>query len=198
MHMSTKVSTGVLLAGLISLLTLAGFISIAYAEHAWGTYHWGRTANPFTLQLGDNVSSTWDAYLRTTASDWSASSVLDTVVKSGKTKPNTCRATNGRVEVCSAKYGFNGWLGVAQIWISGSHIVKGTTKVNDTYFNTATYNTAAWRNMVMCQEVGHTLGLNHQDENFSNTNLDTCMDYTSDPTSNQHPNQHDYDMLDTI
>jgi hypothetical protein len=40
--------------------------------------------------------------------------------------------------------------------------------VNDTYFNTPKYDTSAWRNLVMCQEVGHTLGLDHQDEDFDN------------------------------
>jgi predicted Zn-dependent protease len=60
--------------------------------------------------------------------------------------------------------------------VSGSHIVQGTTKVNDTYFNTATYNTRAWRQLVMCQEVGHTFGLDHQDETFNNPNLGSCMD----------------------
>jgi len=59
----------------------------------------------------------------------------------------------------------------------------------------------------MCQEVGHTFGLDHQDENRTNTNLGTCMDYTNDPSgtlgtngtlSNVHPNQHDYDQLVTI
>ncbi len=33
---------------------------------------------------------------------------------------------------------------------------------------------------------------------FSNPNLDTCMDYTSNPETNQHPNQHDYDQLEVI
>ena len=50
----------------------------------------------------------------------------------------------------------------------------------------------------MCQEIGHTLGLDHQDENFDNPPLGTCMDYSSDPVPNQHPNQHDYDQLDFI
>ena len=183
---------------LVAITLSLGLASLASANHSWGGYHWGRTANPFTLELGDNVSSTWDSYLATTAGDWSASSVLDTVVKPGKTKPRTCKATTGRVEVCSERYGNTGWLGLAQIWISGSHITKGIVKVNDTYYSSGTYNTPAWRNLVMCQEVGHTLGLDHQDEDFDNANLDTCMDYTSDPSSNQHPNQHDYDMLETI
>ena len=50
----------------------------------------------------------------------------------------------------------------------------------------------------MCQEVGHTVGLDHQDEIFDNTNLGTCMDYTNDPSTNQHPNAHDYEQLETI
>ena len=184
--------------GLVLLLGLGTFVTGAYANNSWGGYHWGRTQNPFTLELGDNVSSKWDTYLGITASDWSLSSVLDTVVAAGGTKPRNCKASEGRVEACSAKYGFTGWLGLAQIWISGGHITKGVMKVNDTYFNTLTYDTPEWRNLVMCQEIGHTLGLAHQDENFDNEPLGTCMDYSSDPTFGQHPNQHDYDMLDSI
>ena len=70
--------------------------------------------------------------------------------------------------------------------------------MNDTYFSTTTYNKPAWKQLVVCQEVGHIFGLDHQDENMSNANLGTCMDYTSDPSTNQHPNTHDYDMLETI
>ena len=195
-------------SALAVLLALVAYSPAAQAHHSWGKYHWARTSNPFTLNLADNVSSQWDPYLRTTSSDWSASSVLDTPVISGTRNPTTCNPTSGRVEVCNAAYGPNGWLGLAQIWISSrQHIVAGTTKVNDTYFSTQKYNTDAWRNMVMCQEVGHTFGLDHQDENHTNTNLGTCMDYTNDPSgtlgtngtlSNEHPNQHDYDQLELI
>ena len=97
---------------------------------------------------------------------------------------------------------------MAQISITGgTHITQGTVKVNDTYFNTSTYNTLSWRQMVMCQEIGHTFGLDHQDTNFTNTNLGTCMDYTNDPSgtagtngplANTSPNKHDYDELDII
>lgn len=183
----------------VALLLFAGaFVMTADASHSWGNYHWARTANPFALKLGDNVSSQWDAYLATTSADWSASTVLDTTIVSGGTNPKNCKAVSGRVEVCNSKYGNNGWLGIASIWASGDHITKGTVRVNDTYFNTRTYNTPAWRNLVMCQEVGHTLGLDHQDEAFDNANLGTCMDYTNDPSTNQYPNQHDYDQLETL
>jgi hypothetical protein len=185
----------IITAVLAALLALVAFSSEAKADHSWGGYHWARTANPFTLQVGDNVSPTWDPYLRTTSSDWSQSTVLDTPIAAGQAGTKSCHPKSGRVEVCNGAYGNNGWLGLAQIWVSGEHITQGATKVNDTYFNTPQYDTSAWRNLVMCQEVGHTLGLDHQDENFDNRNLGTCMDYTSDPTTNQHPNQGDYDEL---
>lgn len=188
----------IFLAILSSLFLLTLLVTGAKATHSWGNYHWARKSNPFNLKLGDNVSSIWDSYLRTTASDWSASDVLDTTVVTGGANPKNCRPTSGRVEVCNSKYGNNGWLGIAQIWASGDHITQGVTKVNDTYFSTTKYNTSAWRNLVMCQEVGHTLGLDHQDEDFNNANLGTCMDYTADPSTNQHPNAHDYEELGII
>lgn len=189
-----------IIKGVLALgVAAAALTTPASATHSWGGYHWARTSNPFTLRLGDNLTSTWDSYLVTTSSDWSASSVLDTVIVAGATKPRNCRATTGRVEVCNAAYGNTGWLGVASISITnGNHITSGTVKVNDTYYASGTYNTPAWRNLVMCQEVGHTFGLDHQDEVFDNPNLNTCMDYTNNPSSNQHPNQHDYDELVTI
>jgi hypothetical protein len=182
--------------GFILALALPGTVG---ASHSWGGYHWARTSNPFTISLGDNVSGAWDASLVSASTDWTASSVLDAPIDTGRAKGKNCRPTTGRVEVCNRSYGNNGWLGVAQIWISGgTHITQGTVRVNDTYFNTAQYNRPAWRNFVMCQEVGHTFGLDHQDENFNNANLGTCMDYTNNPSSNQHPNNHDYEQLEAI
>lgn len=204
----------------VAVLALVAILSgsIAYATHSWGNYHWARTSTstPFTLKLGDNVAGSWDAYLGEASSDWSVSSVLDTSIvgggtnnTKGKRTPKNCVPTAGRVEVCSARYGSTGWLGVAQIWASGNHIVQGTAKMNDTYFNSAPYNTPAWRRLVMCQEVAHDFGLDHQDEIFDNANVGSCMDYTNDPDggaggaapddlSNEHPNAHDYEQLETL
>src|SRR3989344_8120786 len=166
----------VLLVILFSVMGIASlaFSQAVFANHSWGNYHWARTSNPFNLNLADNLSSNWDPYLVTTSSDWSVSSVLDTTIVAGSQNLRRCRPTSGRVEVCNYRYGKNGWLGLAQIWISGNHITQGLTKLNDTYFNTTKYNTPAWKNMVMCQEVGHTFGLDHQDEAFNNPNLGSC------------------------
>ena len=194
-----------LLFGLVVVVSVAGS---AYASHSWGNYHWARTANPFTLKTVDSVTSTWDAYLDTAISDWSASSVLNLTKEAGligSSDRKRCKPIAGKIRACNQTYGKNGWLGLAQIWASGSHITQATTKVNDTYFNTATYNTPAWKRLVMCQEIAHDFGLAHQNEGFGAPNLGSCMDYTNDPDgggaygpSNEHPNQHDYDQLVTI
>jgi len=181
-----------------------GLATSVSAFHPWGNYHWARTdANtPVVLTVASNLTTTaWRTALGSesvTGSvmyDWDASSVLELNLVTGAAN-RSCKPKAGRIEVCNSKYGNNGWLGIAQIWITGNvHITQAVTKVNDTYFNTPTYNTAAWRKFVMCQEVGHDFGLGHQDEDFDNANMNSCMDYTSDPTTNLHPNQHDYDQL---
>jgi len=122
--------------------------------------------------------------------------ILDTPWTTGAnvSNPKRCKPKSGRVEVCNARYGFNGWLGVAQIWISGGHIVQGTAKVNDSYLDSSRYTTVA-KQQVLCQEVGHTFGLDHQDE--SGNDLDTCMDY-ADAFDNPHPNAHDNQQINAI
>jgi hypothetical protein len=187
-----------LLAAIVVLFFVA-VPAVLLANHSWGNYHWARTSNPFTLKVGDNVTAAWDTYLNVAIADWHQSSVLNLTKVAGTiTNPKNCKIQNGRIEVCNAAYGFNGWLGIANIRVSGSHITGGTTRVNDSYFNTATYNSPAWRQFVMCQEIGHDFGLDHQDENFNNANLGTCMDYTNNPGTNQHPNAHDYEQLEDI
>ncbi|MGI8932088.1 MAG: hypothetical protein ACR2FK_06910 [Sphingomicrobium sp.] len=191
----------------IALLSCAVVaVSPALADNSWGNYHWARTNNPFTLRVVDAVSPTWDPYLDEAIADWSASSVLNLTEEAG-TDINTkkCTAMAGKILACNALYGQRGWLGLASIWASGNHITQATTKVNDTYFNMAQYNTPAWRRMVMCQEIAHDFGLDHQDEGFGPPNLGSCMDYTDDPDgggafgpSNEHPNAHDFAQLETI
>lgn len=174
----------------------------AYATHSWGGYHWARTANPFTLKVGNNLSSGWTSPFNIALGDWTASSIMNlTAVAGGSNK--RCSMVVGTIQVCNGTYGNNGWLGLASINLTGSvHITQGSAKMNDTYFNTSTYNNPNERLHVMCQEIGHTFGLDHQSTDGSSQN--TCMDYFSNTGANAgstvstHPNQHDYDELITI
>jgi hypothetical protein len=169
------------------------------ASHSWGGYHWSKSGSEVELDVVDAVAIQWDGALTTAIGDWHTSQVLDlTKVPGAGINAKKCSPIAGKVLVCNAAYGNRGWLGIASIWLSNGHISQGTTKLNDTYFNTATYNTTAWRALVTCQEIGHDFGLDHQDENFNNANLGTCMDYTNNPGTNQHPNAHDYNMLEQI
>lgn len=187
----------------LALVALLALPISAGASHSWGHYHWARTSNPFTIKLGDNVSGLWDGMLGIASADWSQSAVLDTAIVAGGTTGSTCAPTYGRAEVCSSDYGNTGWLGLAQIWITtGSHIAQGVVKNNDYYFGSSSYqyNNTAEMQHVICQEVGHIFGLNHQSE--TGESLDTCMDYyhnvSDNDTLSTHPNQHDYDQLAKI
>lgn len=189
-----------IVALMAAVLVAAVTAGSASANHSWGGYHWARTSNPFTIKLGDNLSTDWKSYLATTSNDWSKSTVMDTTIVAGQAK-GKCRPTAGRDEVCNGAYGQNGWLGIASIWLSGgTHITQGTVKLNDTYFVQAPYNNTAEKEHVMCQEVGHTFGLDHQDT--SGASLNTCMDYyhniSDSDTKSTAPNQHDYDELALI
>lgn len=184
----------------VALITLA-VPTVVFAQrnidsnsHAWSTYHWARTSNPFTIKLGNNTSGPWTSLLSQASADWSKSSVMDTTVVAGQANKR-CSATAGRVEVCNSSYGRNGWLGLASISLSGGHISQGTAKMNDSYVMNA-----GEKKHVMCQEVGHTFGLGHTSEN--GTSQGTCMDYYSNTSdtdmTSTSPNAHDYAQLDSI
>lgn len=180
------------------------FATALSASHSWGGYHWARTTSQFTLKLGDNLTSAdWKSHLGQTSQDWNSgkSPVLTAIV--GGQSNKRCSMVAGTTQVCNGTYGRNGWLGLASINISGgTHITQGSAKMNDTYFNTATYNNPNEREHVMCQEVAHTFGLDHQSTDGSS--LNTCMDYFSNTGANAgstlstKPNAHDFEELGII
>ena len=189
-------SAGVLAVGLLT--------NVATATHSWGGYHWARTTPQFTLKLGKNLSSAdWINHLSATSSDWNSgnSAVLTAVVNGQSNK--RCSMVSGTTQVCNGTYGNNGWLGLASINITGGvHITQGSAKMNDTYFNTSTYNNPNERRHVMCQEIAHTFGLDHQSTDGSSQN--SCMDYFSNTGANAtstlstKPNAHDFEQLNLI
>lgn len=201
--MRKKIFKHLALAAAIGLAG-ASIANVALANHAWGTYHWARTTPQFTLKLGNNLTTTaWSARLTQTTSDWNAGNTpVLTAIVAGSTSARTCKMVAGTTQVCNASYGNNGWLGLASINLSGDHITQGTAKMNDTYFNMATYNNVNEREHVMCQEVAHTFGLGHQSEDGSSQN--SCMDYFSNTglnagsTVSTKPNAHDFSVLNTI
>ena len=192
------------IAMLFSGFALAAASMPIHATHSWGGYHWARATPQFTLKLGDNLTTSgWKSRLTQTSSDWNSgnSAVLTAIVNGSSNK--RCSMVAGTTQVCNGRYGNNGWLGLASINITGgTHITQGTAKMNDTYFDTATYNNPNEREHVMCQEVAHTFGLDHQSTDGSSQN--SCMDYFSNTGANAtsklstKPNAHDFQELNTI
>lgn len=188
-------------AATTALAAAAAFGAELVADHRWNGYHWARTTASFDLTVINSTTANWDGYVTRATQDWSQSQVLnldEDPTGSITTKDRRqCRAPNGAVRICNLEYGFTGWLGIAGISLDNNgHIVRGYTKLNDSYFNTSTYNRADWKQSVTCQELGHNIGLDHQDENFNNQSLFSCMDYQNPPY--EFPNAHDYDELEEI
>ena len=191
-------------AVVFTLFGFAAFLTVAQATHSWGGYHWARQTSQFTLKLGDNLTTAdWRSHLAQTSTDWnSGNTPLLTAIVAGQSRKR-CSTVAGTTQVCNGSYGNNGWLGLATIYITGGvHITQGSAKMNDTYFNTSFYNNPNEREHVMCQEVAHTFGLDHQSTDGSSQ--DSCMDYFSNTGVNAgsplstRPNQHDFDELNII
>lgn len=194
---------------LAGLVALGAGVNLALATHSWGGYHWARQTPQFTLKLGNNLSSSWQPHLVNASTDWNSpqsfgaiSTPVLTAIVAGQSNKR-CSMVAGTTQVCNSTYGKNGWLGLASINITGGvHITRGSAKMNDTYFNTSTYNNVNEKRHVMCQEIAHTFGLAHQSEN--GTSLNTCMDYFSNTGANAGstlsttPNAHDFEQLNLI
>ncbi len=185
------------------MLALAALFVAApsIADHAWSNYHWARTTTSFDLSIVNSTTSEWDNYVTQAIGDWSNSAKLNMIEdQSGSTNNRVrrqCRGPSGAIRICNLAYGQTGWLGIAGISLdSEGHITTGYTKLNDTYFTTSYYNNPQWRLSVTCQELGHNVGLGHQDENFNNQSLFSCMDYQDPPY--EYANAHDFEQLETI
>ena len=180
--------------------------SSVVANNAWGDYHWDGASTPVALTLEDNLSPSWSTVLGTVDADWDTGALDLTIDSSpdgstncGNPLANVGPANPGEIEVCNGSYGTNGWLGVARIWIAadGTHISAAIAAVNDSYLGSGgAYDNANARQHVLCQEVGHTFGLDHQ----KSPKKQTCMNAQWGLTSSSFvsPNLHDYDQLASI
>lgn len=203
-----------------SLFVVAALLIVAavpaFAGHGWSTYHWSLSCAtcPKAITVIDTTTQTayanWPDHLAKSVfgdpnnpntanrGGWNDSAVLNLTVNRTGTGERKCSAVAGQVKVCNATYGKNGWLGLAQIWLSGGHISQGTSKMNDTYFNGTSYPITEQRH-VMCQEIGHDFGLGHTSEDGTSQN--TCMDYYGNKSNSDWqstgPNTHDFEQLET-
>jgi len=154
----------------------------AGADHAWGDsdgdgigYHWPGT-DPRTPGVVNAITATGWPSVEDAVNEWEGlSAPIDPFV-----------APSGPIEV-RAKNGSAQWLGIAEIRISGGHITAGRVTLNNLYRNSLTLN--EWDH-VLCQEIGHVLGLDHSHDTNS------CMN--DQILSAPQPNTHDNQQLNII
>ena len=199
------------------IASVAITVSTPAGATQWGNYHWATTNGILAVSVNYSITpGVWGSSVGGAIADWdtppSIYSIPDHLTLNPQIStadPRKCSPVSSQILVCNYSYGYRGWLGIANIWTSGNHILKATTRLNDSYFNMTAYNTLPWRSLVACQEIGHNFGLGHQDEVFGNVNKGTCMDYTNAPAggtvggfdygpTNEHPNLHDTEELNII
>ncbi len=184
-------------AGFAAIIAVGLIANPVLADHQWSTYAWDNgAAEPITIPIVDNTDARWNAHVGEAVADWNVSPYIQAAIETGNN--SSCTMVSGTIQVCNDDYGATGWLGIATIALSSGKITAGSTKLNDNYFERENYNNYTWRQLVTCQEIGHDYGLGHQNENFSTDETESCMEYTSQPAGNEHPDAHDYELLNTM
>jgi len=198
-------------AAVLALAALAWLPTPIDASHAFSS-HWQRTsAGIRNLPVRRMLSSVWLTRYTTAMNDWRKPAMTRikpyTAVVSGQ-NPG-CPLYLGQISVCDGNYGPTGWAGIAQVFYNSAKHTQYARAVQNNYYMVGSSATVvAFRQLVICQEIGHTFGLGHINVTYNTPNAGSCMDYTNDPDggpggvspsdpNNMHPFAHDYAMINS-
>ncbi|MCH7663864.1 MAG: hypothetical protein IH859_08365 [Chloroflexi bacterium] len=193
----------IILPVLAALLIAVLAVGIAFADNQWSSYHYERPSSAeLILDIGDchtpSVYNNWSAMLTNVIADWNNIPGAGDNPEIGFNL-TACGAT---INSYNDDYGNTGWLGLASIRVSRgryAHIVSGRSQINEFYIDYPDYfgfdQAVEWQ-QVLCQEIGHDFGLNHNREGSSGgTPDDTCMNDDIRPLRFPSPNVHDDEMF---
>jgi hypothetical protein len=161
-----------------ALLTV---VAVASADHSWSVYHWpGNNLSPTVVDK--TSSSLYD--VPAGVLEWSD---LGTPIQ-----PTLTNSNKGNITVTESFSPF--WLGLARIFLDDTgHITKGEVKLNTKLLESYGPNAA---DHVLCQEIGHVLGLDHnRDGATGGTPDNSCMNDVGHLGAYTSPNVHDIEQL---
>lgn len=159
---------------LATALILSASPVFALSEWSDSGFQW-RASAPFIVRITDHTTGSWPARVQQAAADWSLSEAVD--VKFVK---------NGKVDFYNGYYGAT-YCGWAVFYFHGGSVSHVYVYLNDSCLDS---QTESFRHTVICQEMGHSLGLG-----------DHRLDYPSSPSCmaprlyGPSPNQEDFDEL---
>jgi hypothetical protein len=155
-------------------------------------------AGGLELDILNALDDSWATEFGVAVDDWENGDpdCLTLTVQQGDVD-HSCSQVDGLMKVCNANFGETGWLGINEILKTtrGSIVQSSVAKMNEYYLLNAD---ADDRQYTMCHEIGHGFGLPHTDESFTNPSLGNCMDYTDTPSENLHPDESNYNRLESL
>lgn len=158
------------------------------------TNTWKNKGQGLELLLLNALDETWQDEFVAAVADWNESPSLVLTTESA-TVESACSQKDDVMKVCNGNYGETGWLGINELLSTkpeGGEIVSSVAKMNEYYLRNADNDE---RQYTMCHEIGHGFGLPHTDENFNNPDLGNCLDYTTTPSNNLHPDESNFAFL---
>lgn len=203
-HLSRGICAALFLLGMVAIVP-----TTVDATHSYSG-HWRRTSSAVrNIPVLRMLSSIWLTRYSIAMADWrnSAMTKIKPYTYGTYAPPYRCPFYTGYIAVCNGNYGGTGWGGLAFLARDGyGHAYGGWALQNDYYTGYGSSATAvAWRQHIICQEIGHLFGLGHVNEITTNRNVGSCMDYTNDPDggaggypgdpNNMHPYSHDYAFI---
>jgi len=174
-----------------------GAAGIQQLDYGWKT----KNGEGLELNIANALTADWHDYFDKAIADWNGSPDM-TLQSSVVAVDPDCIPESGIMKVCNNDYGDVGWKGINEILTQGSSIVASVAKMNEHYVgqfvNPGNTKIEDERQYTMCHEIGHGFGLPHQDEDFTNADLNSCMDYSARPGANLNPNEQDFNSLNML
>ncbi|MBI5363815.1 MAG: hypothetical protein HZA53_11600 [Planctomycetes bacterium] len=170
----------------VLLVSIAsGVVGTAWANHRWGCWRYA-DAN---ISFYNGCTGSYSTYVADEAINDANSWHNYTDVNLSPSP----QGTTDHLNCFNGSYGINGWLGIAEILTyNGCTILQGRARFNQSYMDNPAYGYSTTnKKHVVCQEIGHLFGLDHQRGQAQSCMNDRIL-------SVPNPNSHDQSLVNSI